>query len=277
MIETTQLALAIHQNVTTALLEDIATGDLTALLIPADQQATARVTSREEALLCGRAWFENSFRLLEPSFEIKWYANDGDRINAGQVLCEFSGNARALLSAERTAINFLQTLSGTATATHRFAQALQGSPTLIMDTRKTIPGLRLAQKYAVLTGGGSNQRIGLFDGILIKENHIAAAGSIAAALAATRLATAPVQIEVENLNQLTEALDEGAKLILLDNFDLAQLRAAVALTQGRAVLEASGGIDLASLRAIAETGVQRISIGAITKHLHAIDLSMRVI
>ncbi|MHB1676751.1 MAG: carboxylating nicotinate-nucleotide diphosphorylase [Sulfuriferula sp.] len=276
MIDTAQLALAIHHNVTTALLEDIATGDLTAQLIPADKQVVAHIVSREPAVLCGRAWFEACFRLLDPSFEIKWYAEDGQSVAADQVLCEFSGNARALLSAERTAINFLQTLSATATAAHRFAQAIQGLPTLVMDTRKTIPGLRLAQKYAVLMGGGSNQRIGLFDGILIKENHIAAAGSIAAALAATQNATVPVQIEVENLNQLSEALAAGASMILLDNFNIAALCAAVALTAGHAILEASGGINLADMRAIAETGVQRISIGAITKHIQAVDLSMRI-
>lgn len=276
MIDNAQLAIVVQQNVATALQEDIGTGDLTAKLIPADRRASAHILCRESAVLCGRAWFEACFRLLDHDFKIEWHADEGQSISADQTLCEFSGNARALLSAERTAINFLQTLLATATATRRFTQVTQGLSTLVMDTRKTIPGLRLAQKYAVLTGGGSNQRIGLFDGILIKENHISAAGGITAALAATQNATVPVQIEVENLRELESALEAGAVLILLDNFDLEQLRAAVKLTHGRAILEASGGIDMSNLRAIAETGVQRISIGSITKHIQAVDLSMRM-
>ncbi len=276
MIDNAQLAVAVHQNVAAALHEDIATGDLTALLIPADRNASAHLICRDAAVICGRPWFEACFRMHDSSFKVKWHADEGQPVLPDQILCEFSGNARALLTAERTAINFLQTLSATATATRHLTQLTQGLSTLVMDTRKTIPGLRLAQKYAVLTGGGSNQRIGLFDGILIKENHIAAAGGIAAALAATQNAAVPVQIEVENLQELEAALQAGAVLILLDNFDLDQLRAAVKLTHGRAILEASGGIDMTNLRAIAETGVQRVSIGSITKHIQAVDLSMRM-
>ena len=276
MINTEQLTIAIRHNVNAALTEDIGAADLTAQLIPAEQLASAHILCREAAILCGQAWFDACFRQLDPDFQINWYAQDGEEIHANQIVCEFNGKARALLTAERSAINFLQTLSATATATHRHVAAIKGLSTVLMDTRKTIPGLRLAQKYAVRMGGGSNQRVGLFDGILIKENHITAAGSIAAALAATHHASVPVQIEVENMAQLQLALTAGAQLILLDNFDLTQLRAAVHLASRRAQLEASGGIDLENLRAIAETGVQRISIGAITKHIQAIDFSMRM-
>ena len=276
MIDSALLALAIETNVAAALREDIGSGDLTAQLIPADHQASAYVICREKAIFCGQAWFEACFRQLDPQVKIHWYTQDGQCIGVDQMLCEVKGNARALLTAERTGLNFLQTLSATATAAHRYAEVLKGTQAVVMDTRKTLPGLRLAQKYAVTVGGGANQRIGLYDGILIKENHIAAAGSIAAVLKATRNAVVPVQIEVENLSELEQALHAGANLILLDNFDLKQLRAAVALTQGRAVLEASGGVGLDSLRAIAETGVDRISSGAITKHITAVDLSMRI-
>ncbi|MFA5172278.1 MAG: carboxylating nicotinate-nucleotide diphosphorylase [Sulfuriferula sp.] len=276
MLSAEQLAHAIQQNVTTALAEDIATGDLTAALIPADKIATAYVLSREKAICCGRDWFDACFRQLDPDVKIEWFTQDGQCIGVDQMLCEITGNARALLSAERPALNFLQTLSATATAAHQYAQEIAGTSAVIMDTRKTLPGLRIAQKYAVKCGGGENQRIGLFDGILIKENHIAAAGGIAAVLAATRKASVPVQIEVENLNELKQALEAGATLILLDNFNLSELRNAVALTQGRAILEASGNVDLTTVRAIAETGVQRISTGSITKHIHAVDLSMRI-
>lgn len=276
MIDPELLAQAISANVTAALSEDIGTGDVTAQLIPADQQAYAFVICREKAILCGQAWFEACFRQIDPDVKIHWYSQDGLCVGVDQMICEITGNARAMLSAERPALNFLQTLSATATATRQYAEIIQGTPTIVMDTRKTLPGLRIAQKYAVTMGGGTNQRIGLFDGILIKENHIAAAGSIAAVLDATKAAAVPVQIEVENLNELKQALEAGAKLILLDNFDLHQLRAAVNLTNGRAVLEASGGVDKDSLRAIAETGVQRISCGAITKHIQAVDLSMRI-
>ena len=276
---TLDLALhdALHLQVTTALDEDIGSGDLTALLISADARARAYVLCREKAILCGQAWFEACFRQLDPAVAIRWYTQDGSCIGESQMLCEIQGNARALLSAERSALNFLQTLSATATLTRRYVDAIAGTGALVMDTRKTLPGLRLAQKYAVLTGGGANQRIGLYDGILIKENHIAAAGGIAQALtAATRVAgDVPVQIEVENQDELQQALAAGAKLILLDNFSLNQLCEAVHLTAGRAVLEASGNITLDTIRSVAETGVQRISIGSLTKHIQAVDLSMR--
>jgi nicotinate-nucleotide pyrophosphorylase (carboxylating) len=268
---------ALRSQVDCALTEDIGSGDLTAQLIPANAQARAYVLCREQAILCGQAWFEACFRQLDPAVKIRWYSQDGSCIGESQMLCEIQGNARALLTAERPALNFLQTLSATATITRRYVDAIAGTGAVVMDTRKTLPGLRLAQKYAVLTGGGANQRIGLYDGILIKENHIAAAGGIAQVLAAAAqvAGSVPVQIEVENQDELNQALAAGAKLILLDNFNLDQLRAAVLLTAGRAVLEASGNITLETIRSIAETGVQRISIGSLTKHIQAVDLSMR--
>lgn len=272
------IAAAIEQNVAAALAEDIGNGDLTALLIPENKTATAAVISRERAALCGAAWFEACFRTLDPSVHIQWFARDGDCISQDQMLCEIRGNARALLSAERPALNFLQTLSGTATLARRYAEAISGTGAVVMDTRKTLPGLRVAQKYAVKTGGGENQRIGLFDGILIKENHILAAGGIRQALeAACKIAPSDIsiQIEVEGLDELDEALNAGAKLILLDNFSLDKLRAAVALTAKRAILEASGGIDFDTIRNVAETGVNRISVGSLTKDVKAVDLSMR--
>ncbi|MDO8891759.1 MAG: carboxylating nicotinate-nucleotide diphosphorylase [Sulfurimicrobium sp.] len=275
-----ELAAEIARNIETALAEDIGTGDLTAGLIAAEKIATATVISRDAAVLCGTAWFEACFRRLDPQVEIKWLAQDGDHATPDQVLCRIEGQARALLSAERPALNFLQTLSATATATRRYVDAIQGTGAVIMDTRKTLPGLRLAQKYAVRTGGGENQRVGLFDGILIKENHILAAGGIAAVLAQAHRAAPPgvsVQIEVENLDELEQALSAGAKLILLDNFSLADMRQAVVATARRALLEASGGITLERVRAIAETGVDRISIGSLTKDIQAVDLSMRVV
>ena len=268
----------IQANVAAALAEDLGSGDLTARLIPVESMACARVITREDAVLCGTAWFEACFRSLDADVRCHWQAHDGEALHAGQTVCELSGRARALLSAERPALNFLQTLSGVATETRRYVQAITGARARIYDTRKTLPGLRLASKYAVRCGGGENQRIGLFDGILIKENHIAAAGGIRPALeAAFRLAgpDATVQIEVETLNQLREALAARATLILLDNFDLDGLRAAVEIAAGRAQLEASGGIDLATVRAIAETGIDRISVGGLTKHVRAVDLSMR--
>ena len=289
---TQSLQAAIQANVRAALEEDIAGGDLTAQLIPADARAHARVITREDAVLCGTSWFESCFTALDPQAQIVWRVRDGDRIAAGQCLCEIEGRARALLSAERPALNFLQTLSGVASETRRYVEAIAGTRARIYDTRKTLPGLRLALKYAVKCGGGENQRIGLYDGILIKENHIAAAGGIEPALAAAfELAgsfelAAPlllggaevsVQIEVENLDQLEVALKAGASLILLDNFDLAGMREAVRLAAGRAALEASGGIDLGSVRAIAETGVDRISVGSLTKSVRALDLSMRFV
>jgi len=269
----------IQLNVSAALKEDIGGGDLTAHLIPATQTATARIISRQEAVLCGSLWFEECFLSLDPGCEVHWAAQEGDVIQANQRLCEIRGNARALLSAERSALNFLQTLSGTATLVRRYIEAVAGTQAKIMDTRKTLPGLRMAQKYAVRIGGGHNQRIGLFDGVLIKENHIAAAGSIRAALEQAFRITPPgipIQIEVENMAQLDEALNAGARLILLDNFSLVDMHAAVTRAAKCAELEASGGITLDDVRLVAETGVDRISIGALTKDVTAIDLSMRL-
>lgn len=268
----------IDRNVSTALAEDIGSGDLTAQLIPAGKTARARIVSREAAVLCGTAWFEACFRQRDDAIRIEWLAGDGDRVMPHQLLCTIAGNARAMLTAERCALNFLQTLSGTATLTRLYVDAIADTKAVVMDTRKTIPGLRLAQKYAVTVGGGINQRVGLFDGILIKENHIAAAGGIPAALEAAQAlhAGVPVQIEVESLPELQTALQAGAKLILLDNFDLKSLHQAVEVCAGRAVLEASGGITLATVRAVAETGVDRISCGSLTKDVRSVDLSMRL-
>ena len=272
------LVAEVERNVRAALDEDIGSGDLTALLTPARHPARGIVVSREEAVLCGAGWFDACFLRLDPRARIRWHAQDGARIHAGQMLCEIEADTRALLTAERPALNFLQLLSGTATVTRKYVDAVAGTRAKIVDTRKTLPGLRLAQKYAVRCGGGTNHRLGLYDGILIKENHIMAAGGVAAVLAQAR-ALAPegvfIQIEVETLEQLDEALAAGAKMILLDNMDRAQMRRAVALTAGRALLEASGGVDLPKVRAIAETGVDRISIGGLTKDVRAIDLSLR--
>ncbi|HEX6828050.1 MAG TPA: carboxylating nicotinate-nucleotide diphosphorylase [Burkholderiales bacterium] len=268
----------IERNVTTAFVEDLGPGDLTANLIPSGQPGKAKVLTREDAVLAGTAWFDACFRRLDPGVGIRWSARDGERIAAGQVLCEIEGEARALLSAERPALNFLQLLSGVASRTRHFVDAVRGTRAKILDTRKTLPGLRLAQKYAVRCGGGVNHRMGLYDGILIKENHIAAAEGIAPALRAALAAAAPgvmVQIEVESLTQLREALDAGATLVLLDNFSLEMMTEAAGIATGRAELEASGGITLDTVRAVAETGVDRISIGSLTKDLRAVDLSMR--
>jgi nicotinate-nucleotide pyrophosphorylase (carboxylating) len=269
---------AIESNVSAALAEDMGKGDLTAGLIAPDKPGRARVICRETAVLCGSPWFEACFRRLDPAVRITWHAREGEAIQAGQLLCEIDGLARALLTAERPALNFLQTLSATATATRRYVEIAAGTRAKVMDTRKTLPGLRLAQKYAVKTGGGHNQRTGLYDGILIKENHIAAAGGIRPVLEQARK-LAPegvsIQIEVENLDQLREALAAGATLILLDNFTTDQMRESVGIAAGRAELEASGGITHETLRAIAETGVDRISIGSLTKDIRAVDLSMR--
>ena len=268
----------IAETVRRALAEDVGAGDLTADLIPANIRAQAQVITREEAVLCGQAWFEEVFRSLDKRVRVEWLARDGERVRANQILCTLEGPARALLTGERTALNFLQTLSGTATVTRRYVDAVQGTRAQILDTRKTLPGLRGAQKYAVRCGGGQNHRMGLYDAILIKENHIAAAGSVSAAVRAAR-AAAPggttVEVEVENLEQLKEALAAGTDRLLLDNFSLKRLREAVHETAGRAKLEASGGITLENLRTIAETGVDYISIGALTKHVRAVDLSLR--
>ena len=265
-----------------ALEEDIGSGDLTAQLIPVTQSAKATILCRESAIICGIPWVESCFQQIAPETRIQWQIAEGERVSPNQILCEINGNARAMLTAERCALNFLQTLSAVATITRRYVDAVAGTQARILDTRKTLPGMRLAQKYAVTVGGGMNQRLGLYDGILIKENHIAAAGSIEAVLQAARdvnagMATPPVpiQIEAETLQQLQTALAEGAELILLDNFNLQDLRDAVGLNAGRAILEASGGIDIDNVREIALTGVDRISIGSLTKNVRAIDLSMR--
>jgi len=274
---------AIARNVRDALYEDIGRGDWTANLVPANQTAHARLIVREPAVLCGTAWFDAVVQALDPQATVHWLSAEGDWLAPDRLVCEMTANARALLSAERPAMNFLQTLSATATTTRRYVEAIaDASPNpkgcAILDTRKTIPGLRQAQKYAVRVGHGRNQRMALWDGILIKENHIAAAGSITAVLAAANQLNAgvDVQIEVESLAELQEALGQGAKSILLDNFNLDQMREAVRLTNGRALLEASGGITQDQLRAIAATGVDRISIGKLTKDIQAIDYSMRI-
>ena len=269
-------------DVARALQEDAGDGDLTAGLIPADSRSTARVLVREPAVLCGAPWAEAVIRRLDPQARVTWLCEEGARCEADQVVLELSGDSRALLTAERTALNFLQLLSAVATRTAVYVDAVRGTKARIVDTRKTLPGLRLAQKYAVRTGGGTNHRIGLYDAILIKENHIAAAGGVAAALkaAATVASRASfVEIEVETLAQLDEALANGARMVLLDNMDLPTLREAVhrneAAGEGRAVLEISGGVTLDSVRALSETGVDRISIGALTKDIKAVDFSMR--
>lgn len=271
-------ATLIAEQVKAALIEDMGNGDLTAALIPSVTRASATIISREEAIICGCAWVQQCFEQLDRTITLDWQVNDGDRVQPNQPLVMINGDARAMLSAERPALNFLQTLSAVATHTRRYVDAIAGLPTQILDTRKTLPVLRLAQKYAVLTGGGANQRLALYDGILIKENHIAAAGSIAAVLQAAFALqqTNNIQIEVENLDELQQALNAGAKNILLDNFTLGDLRQAVAINQQHALLEASGNVDLTTVRAIAETGVDRISIGGLTKHIQAIDLSMRI-
>ncbi|OGT20351.1 MAG: nicotinate-nucleotide diphosphorylase (carboxylating) [Gammaproteobacteria bacterium RBG_16_57_12] len=269
----------ISRAVQFALQEDIGSGDLTAMLIPEQSQARARVISREPAVLCGTAWFDEVFRQLDPRTEVLWAARDGDAVTPDQTLCTLHGNARTLLSGERTALNFLQTLSGTATLTRRYVDAVAGTSCRILDTRKTIPGLRAAQKYAVVCGGGQNHRFGLYDAILIKENHIHAAGSITAAIHSARHQSPAsfLEVEVETLEQLQEALACPVDRILLDNMDARTLRLAVTLTARRIPLEASGSISLNNIRIIAETGVDYISIGRITKDIKAIDLSMRFI
>jgi nicotinate-nucleotide pyrophosphorylase (carboxylating) len=272
------LASAIENNVATALAEDVGTGDWTAQLIAVGASATARVVCRSAAVVCGRPWFDACFRKLDPGVAIEWLASEGSAVTSGQKLCTLRGSARALLTAERTALNFLQTLSAVATATRRYVEATAGTKARIVDTRKTLPGLRSAEKYAVRVGGGVNHRMGLFDAILIKENHVAAAGSLPAALEKARAIAPPgvwIQVEVENLAQLAQALAASAKMILLDNMSLEQMREAVRIAAGRAELEASGGITLKNVRAIAETGVDRISIGSLTKDIEAVDLSMR--
>jgi len=276
-----ELPADLGAQVDAALREDIGSGDVTAALVPAGQRVRGSVVTREEAVLCGRAWAEETFRRLDPQVRLSWHAADGARLGVNQVICEIAGPARAVLTGERTALNFLQLLSGTATATRRLVDAVAGTSCRILDTRKTLPGLRTAQKYAVRCGGGDNHRMGLYDRVLIKENHIAAAGSLTGAIEAARR-SAPeltVEVEVESPAELEEALGADPDIIMLDDFSLANLQAAVKLNQahGRPVkLEASGSISLETVRAIAATGVDYVSVGALTKHVHAVDLSMRL-
>ena len=269
---------AVTADVTRALQEDVGTGDLTARLVPGGRTAHARLMTRQTGILCGVEWFRRTFEELDPDVEIFWHHADGGEIVADSSVCEIEGDARALLTAERTAMNFVQLLSGVATKARRYVRAVEGTRARIYDTRKTLPGLRIAQKYAVRAGGAQNHRIGLYDGILLKENHLLAAGGVRPAVQAA-LREAPegamVQVEVETLEQLAEALSAGARLVLLDNFDLAKMREAVAIAGDRAELEASGGINLKTVRAFAETGVHRISVGSLTKDVEALDLSMR--
>jgi nicotinate-nucleotide pyrophosphorylase (carboxylating) len=270
------------QQVQTAIREDVGSGDVTAQLISADQRARGRVVTRENAVICGAAWVNETFRQLDPSVKLNWLVQDGERVTPGQKVFDIEGLARPILTGERTALNFLQLLSGTATEARRFADAVSGTGATVIDTRKTLPGLRTAQKYAVLCGGAGNHRIGLFDMVLIKENHIATAGSIGAAVAAARRTAAPgirVEVEVESMDEFEQALAAKPDVILLDDFTHADMRKAVALNRERgriAKLEASGSVSLATVREIAETGVDYISVGSLTKHVRAIDLSMRL-
>ena len=265
------------EEIAAYLAEDLGSGDITAAIIPESTQATARVVTRETMVLCGQAWFDAVFRQLSQDIVIEWFCREGDEVAADTMLCRLVGPARALLSGERTALNLLQTLSATATTARRHANAVAGTGCKVLDTRKTLPGLRRAQKYAVKCGGCVNHRIGLFDAVLIKENHILAAGSISAAVKKARaISSVLVEVEVESLAELEEALAVGPDRIMLDNFSLADMRNAVALNQGKVELEASGNISLDNIRDIAETGVDYISIGALTKNVVAIDLSMRI-
>ncbi|MEL7560875.1 carboxylating nicotinate-nucleotide diphosphorylase [Stutzerimonas chloritidismutans] len=272
------ISAEIESNVRRALVEDVGTGDITAQLIPAERLAQAKIITREAAVISGTAWVDAVFRQLDPRVAVHWRVADGERVDADRVLFHLEGPARALLSGERAALNFLQTLSGVATRCRQYADLVEGTGVRLLDTRKTIPGLRMAQKYAVTCGGCHNHRIGLYDAFLIKENHIAACGGIAEAVAAAhRIAPGkPVEVEVESLDELEQALRAGADVVMLDELNLADMRTAVGITAGRAKLEASGGIDDGTLRAIAETGVDYISIGALTKHVRAVDLSMRL-
>ena len=278
------LAEEISRNVAAALAEDVGPGDLTASLVPGDRRVRATVISREDGVLCGTAWFDDVVRRCDPTAVVTWQAADGDRITANQLLCEIVGNGRALLTAERSALNFLQLLSAIASKARIYADCITGTKAQVVDTRKTLPGLRIAQKYAVRAGGGGNHRLALWDAILIKENHIHAAGGIPQAMAEAQKVAATaadrckfIQVEVENLDELAQALTAGAKMILLDNFTLDMLREAAQINAGRAVLEASGNVSLETLRGIAETGVDRISIGVLTKDVKALDLSMRFV
>lgn len=270
---------ALAANVAAAIAEDVGTGDRTGLLVPADRLARARVIVREDAVLCGTPWFDACMRAVDPALRVTWRQQEGDRMVPDSVVCEIEGPARSLLTAERPSLNFLQLLSGVATATARYTDVIAGTRARVLDTRKTMPGLRLAQKYAVRIGGGENQRLALYDGILIKENHIAAAGGVTAALRAAQALNAgvPIQVEVETLAQLDEALATGATSVLLDNFEPPAMREAVRVTAGRALLEVSGGVNIDTIRAFAETGVDRISVGALTKDVRATDYSLRIV
>ncbi|MGO4476264.1 carboxylating nicotinate-nucleotide diphosphorylase [Massilia sp. 2TAF26] len=274
-----KLQAAFEQNLLAALLEDVGTGDLTGKLVPDEPRAKARVIVREEAVLCGAPWFEGIMLAVDQDIEIDWQYAEGDLMAADSVVCTIEGSPRSLLTAERAALNFLQLLSGVASATRKYVEVVAGTRAKILDTRKTLPGLRQAQKYAVRVGGGANQRMALYDGILIKENHIAAAGGITAALnaAAALNAGVTIQVEVESIAELQEALAAGAVSILLDNFDLDMMAEAVRINDGRALLEASGGINMQTVRAIAETGVDRISVGSLTKDVRATDYSLRIV
>lgn len=274
-----QLTLDIQSAVTTALQEDIGDGDITAQLVPAASYAQASVISRESAIICGQAWVNEVFTQLDPNVKVEWLVSDGERVSENQVLFTLSGPARSLLTGERTALNFLQLLSGTATTCRKYADLVEGTGVKLLDTRKTIPGLRTAQKYAVTCGGCHNHRIGLFDAFLIKENHIAACGGIAEAInTAKQIAPGkPVEVEVESLEELVAALEGKADIIMLDNFSYADMTRAVAIAQGETKLEASGNVNTSTLQDIARTGVDYISIGGLTKHCHAIDLSMRLL
>ncbi|MBB5360656.1 nicotinate-nucleotide pyrophosphorylase (carboxylating) [Rhodanobacter sp. ANJX3] len=271
-------AAQISDDIERAFAEDLGSGDATAELLPAHGRAQAELTCRESAVVAGIPWFEACFRRMDPDVSIHWHTADGHRVEPGTVICRLSGRARALVSAERTALNFLQLLSGTATQTARYVAAVQGTNTRLLDTRKTVPGMRLAQKYAVRCGGGHNQRMGLYDAILVKENHIIAAGGIAAAVEAGRRLhpTLMLEVEVENLDELAQAIDAGVDRIMLDNFSLPLMTEAVALTAGRVPLEVSGNVDLETIAAFAGTGVDFISVGALTKHVRAVDLSLRL-
>ncbi len=273
------LAAAFEANIQAALNEDVGSGDVTGKLVPENEMVKARVIVREAAVLCGAPWFEGVMKQLDPRIRVFWHYAEGAMMSADNEVCSIDAPARALLTGERCALNFLQLLSGVASATRRYVDVVQGTRAAILDTRKTLPGMRLAQKYAVRVGGGQNQRLALYDGILIKENHIVAAGGIAPAMRAAQALNAGVtiQIEVETLDELDEALSAGATSVVLDNFTLEAMRKAVAITAGRALLEASGGVDMSSVRAIAETGVDRISIGSLTKDVQATDYSLRII
>lgn len=267
----------ISETVQRALMEDVGSGDLTAALVPAGQTARAAVICRETAILSGAAWFNEVYRQLDPVINIDWQADDRDPLQPEQQVCTLEGPVRSLLTGERTALNFLQLLSGTATTTHGYVDLLEGTRTRLLDTRKTVPGLRSAQKYAVACGGGHNHRMGLYDAILIKENHIEAAGGICAAVNSARALHRNVEVEVENLPDLEQALAAGASRIMLDNFPLESIREAVRINNGRAELEVSGGIEADTIQTLAATGVDYISVGALTKHVRAIDFSMRII